>query len=173
MDFRTIDIKLAKIPTSSEKIEIISEFVYYYNPMKKFEDLKEFIFDLSNGLFCPCFLGLYQNKNNDEKPLYIKDFEKLDYGDTDSLSSKDLGNILYVMIDSNKECECSETFKKNFYLSKKQLANLISNKSENILKENEEVKIDEIKGLISNQLYSDNKRIDRKNNRKKKKQHKN
>ena len=172
MDFRTIDIKLAKIPTSSEKIEIISEFVYYYNPMKKFEDLKEFIFDLSNGLFCPCFLGLYQNKNNDEKPLYIKDFEKLDYGDTDSLSSKDLGNILYVMIDSNKECECSETFKKNFYLSKKQLANLISNKSENILKENEEVKIDEIKGLISNQLYSDNKRIDRKNNRKKKKQHK-
>ena len=134
MDFKTIAIKIGKLLTPPKEIEILAEFSYYYNLNKKFIDLKEYIYDLSNYLFCPCSLLIYKKNNNIENPLCLKDFEVLNLEDTELLSEKDLSDLLYVFIDSNKKCECEyeydEKFKYNFSLSKRELIKLIENKIE-------------------------------------------
>ena len=44
-----------------EKVNILFKFNFYDNFNKTIEDLKEYIFELSNYSLCPCSLNLYEN----------------------------------------------------------------------------------------------------------------
>ena len=132
MNFKNLALKIGKLKQNEENeerdsktIEILSEIIYYDNGTKTVQDLKEFIYDISNYHFCPCVLDIYTKKPNIEnKSLSLNDLAFQEYKNTYLLSKMNLKESFYIIINLKKNCLCSDKFKKEFPLPKKSLIEL-------------------------------------------------
>ena len=132
MNFKNLALKIGKLKQNEENeerdsktIEILSEIIYYDNGTKTVQDLKEFIYDISNYHFCPCVLDIYTKKPNIEnKSLSLNDLVFQEYKNTYLLSKMNLKESFYIIINLKKNCLCSDKFKKDFPLPKKSLIEL-------------------------------------------------
>ena len=111
---------------SSSSNDILFNLEYYDNKEKTIEDLKEYISDLLDSRYCPCFLKLYHYKGYSDYYFKMSDLEEYKYENAELLSNIYRSGKIYVIINKCSACYCSEDFKKNYKLSKKRIIEKIS-----------------------------------------------
>ena len=136
--FKDLNLKQYTINIVEQKsfsnFKKIFEIIYYDNSKKTIENLKEYIYELSNYSYCPCILTIYNIDYNSFIGIYISSYT--DNNDK-LLCESDLPDSFCISVNSKKLCKCSTFFKERFKLSK---SNIIKDEME--IKENINLKND-------------------------------
>jgi len=128
-----------RIIDEDERVERITKFRYYDNLNQSIEDLKEYIYNLSNYTFCPCSLKISSNYANDYSTLYKSKLEFYECEDKDSLASLYLNDKFYVIAILNTKCNCPYNYKRYCKLTKKQFLKTLNENEEKYKKENYDI----------------------------------
>ena len=111
---------------SSYNYKKLFEIIYYDNSKKTIENLKEYIYELSNYSFCPCILKIHKT-----------DYNKINWrnisNDTNDklLCESDLPDSFCISVDYKLICRCTTFFKERFKLSKSNIIKDEIEKKEN------------------------------------------
>ena len=121
------DKKSIKYSVYPKKIKEKLNYYYCENSKKTIEDLKEFIYEISDYSICPCKLKLC-------KAEYRNDLGKMDitavsdFKDETLLSQANINKNFYLIELKNKDCNCKYYNKKDyFYKSKIKIINTFEN----------------------------------------------
>ena len=98
---------------------------YYCNSTKTVKDLKNFICDLYNYKFCPCKIRFYVKD-------YYYEKKYINYKDKSLLSSLDIEDNIFVDINSNIKCICSNSFQEYNKKSKEEIIDLLNKNKEDL-----------------------------------------
>ena len=111
---------------SSYNYKKLFEIIYYDNSKKTIENLKEYIYELSNYSFCPCILKIH-------KTDYYKINWRNVFDDTNDklLCESDLPDSFCISVDYKLICRCTTFFKERFKLSKSNIIKDEIEKKEN------------------------------------------
>ena len=118
-----------------EKVNILFKFNFYDNFNKTIEDLKEYIFELSNYSLCPCSLNLYEKNENISEFNYLYNLNSTElkyynYGNESLLSKIKLSDSLYVIVKKGRKCMCK--YQNNLNILKKSKNEIINYYEENL-----------------------------------------
>ena len=113
-----------------EKVTRICKIIYSDNSNYTIEDLKEYIYNLSNFTFCPCMLKICNNYVNEYSTLYRSKLDFCEYDDKNLLSSLDLNDRFYVIAMLSIKCKCPYNYKNYCKYSKRRILSILNDNEE-------------------------------------------